>query len=362
METWSLLEARKGSVSPASVGSESLSPARVSHADAAAVSASPGLAWLDPAFGAAAVLEDDGAAPDEANDETVTDPRRDAGSTPPPFLRATLVHAVAARALRRTAEDRFVVCEAVVDDAEAIVELTRHVNMEGATSFVWPLEELRSRIASRRPLVVVAFDSDLLDGEESWMHPQCVGVAGIDIHGMEKPFPVMSIGSRFSQTPAGETFSIPSDFCMCRGLLVDESYQGCGLGSLLHKTRLALLQQIAPATPSVVLSARGSSFAEAKVTLGPALAVQHSLTPEFAKDELFEFTFHTSQGVVHLAHGKEKDGWKFVGVDVSDGGPVWCTTLQMAELTRSYSHLGTTHRLASFVRISQKRSSKLATG
>eukprot|EP00658_Telonema_sp_P-2_P041559 TRINITY_DN29745_c0_g1_i2.p1 TRINITY_DN29745_c0_g1~~TRINITY_DN29745_c0_g1_i2.p1 ORF type:complete len:207 (-),score=37.20 TRINITY_DN29745_c0_g1_i2:20-640(-) len=116
-------------------------------------------------------------------------------------------------------------------------------------------------------------------------------------------------------------------------------HQGKGVGTLLHRGRLQCLHSLAPDTPGVVLSARGSSLEEALSILAPRLNADDDdpsdLTPQFSKTEIFEFTFRTSLGVVHLAHGKDEQGWKFVGVDESDGGPVWCTNDTLANIVKA---------------------------
>jgi hypothetical protein len=59
-------------------------------------------------------------------------------------------------------------------------------------------------------------------------------------------------------------------------------------------------------------------------------------TPQYDKSVIFQFTYPTAKGIVHLAHQRESEGWKFVGVDVADGGPVWITTAPLAELAAEY--------------------------
>jgi hypothetical protein len=220
--------------------------------------------------------------------------------------------------------------EATVEDAEGIIELTSAMDMTNATSYVWPLENLRRRIAERNPLTIIAVS----EGVTSTI----AGCAGIDTAGMTSHLRVLSIGSRVSRCAMNQEYDIPSDYCMCRGLLIHPDHQSAGLGSRLHRYRIECLSRLYPHTPAVVLSARGSTIEEATSTLGPLLQQprDHDTTPEFSKDVLFQFTFHTSQGVVHLAHHREKDGWKFVGVDVADGGPVWCTSLPLDEIVQRY--------------------------
>lgn len=220
--------------------------------------------------------------------------------------------------------------EATAEDAEAIIGMTSEMDMTNATSYVWPLEELRRRIAQRNPLTIIA----LSEGESGAI----AGCAGIDTAGMSSHLRVLSIGSRVSRCAANEEYDIPDDYCMCRGLLIHPDHQSAGLGSRLHRYRIECLSRLYPNTPAVVLSARGSTIEEATSTLGPLLQQPRDTdtTPEFSKDILFQFTFRTSQGVVHLAHHREKDGWKFVGVDVADGGPVWCTSLPLDEIVQRY--------------------------
>ena len=216
--------------------------------------------------------------------------------------------------------------EATAADVPQIVALTASLDMSFATSFVWSPEETRRRILTRSPLAIVAVEGKVV-----------VGVAGIDVAGIEKPFKVYSIGSRVTKTPANEVFTIPEGYCLCRGLLVHPDHQGKGVGTLLHRGRLQCLHSLAPDTPGVVLSARGSSLEEALSILAPRLNHDDpsDLTPQFSKTEIFEFTFRTSLGVVHLAHGKDEQGWKFVGVDESDGGPVWCTNDSLANIVQA---------------------------
>jgi hypothetical protein len=228
-------------------------------------------------------------------------------------------------------DDEYTVREALECDAERIVALVGSMDMTNATSFVWPVDELRERLRTRCPLVVLA---------EHACSGLVVGVAGIDVEGMEKGFEVMSIGSRVTNCPANETFFVPQSCSLCRGLLIHPGHQGAGLGSRLHKARLVLLAKIAPLTPSVVLSARGRTYDEVMMTLGPMLLQPRGAddaTPQYEKSTIFEFTYQTSKGVVHLAHQREADGWKFVGVDVSDGGPVWMTVVPLKELALRYS-------------------------
>lgn len=219
--------------------------------------------------------------------------------------------------------------EATIDDVDGILALTNAIDMTNATSFVWPRDEMMDRIAHRDPLTIIAVHDET---------GVVAGCAGIDTLGMSKPLRVLSIGSRVTGCEANNEFDIPDQWCMCRGLLIHPDHQGAGLGSKLHRQRIETLVNVCPEVPCVVLSARGSSFDEAKVTLGPLL--QHrrdsDVTPQFSKETIFQFTFHTSQGVVHLAHQREKDGWKFVGVDVSDGGPVWCTAMPLRDLVKIY--------------------------
>ena len=59
-------------------------------------------------------------------------------------------------------------------------------------------------------------------------------------------------------------------------------------------------------------------------------------TPQFDRKEVFQFTFPSSLAVVHLAHQRDSEGVKFVGVDVADGGPVWITTAPLVELSEEY--------------------------
>ena len=216
--------------------------------------------------------------------------------------------------------------EAKASDVDQIMDLTAALDMSYATSFVWGAAETRRRILTRSPLTIVALEGDVV-----------VGVAGVDIAGSEKPFHVHSIGSRITETSANQRFTIPNDFCLCRGLLVHPDHQGRGVGTLLHRGRLQCLHALAPDTPGVVLSARGSSLEEALAILTPRLnhADPSDMTPQFSKAEIFEFTFRTSLGVVHLAHGKEEQGWKFVGVDESDGGPVWCTCDTLSNIIKA---------------------------
>ena len=222
--------------------------------------------------------------------------------------------------------------EATVSDVEGLLALTSKLDMTHATSFMWPRDELIDRITRRDPLVVVA----VVDGNEA----EVAGCAGIDTLGMgNKQLTVYAVGSRVAPVKATEHFTFPSSYCNCRGLLIHPNHQGAGLGSRLHRTRLELLAQIAPSTPAVVLSARGTTFEEALAALGPLLQQprdDHDATPQFTKDTVFEFTFQTSKGIVHLAHHRESDGWRFAGVDVADGGPVWVTAVPIVKLVETY--------------------------
>lgn len=223
--------------------------------------------------------------------------------------------------------------EATTADVEGILALTAALDMTHATSFVWPAEELRERISRRDPLVVIA----VAEGSD-----EVAGCAGIDTLGMgNKQLTVYAVGSRVAPVKATELFTFPTSYCNCRGLLIHPNHQGAGLGSRLHRTRLELLAQVAPHTPAVVLSARGTTFEEALAALGPLLQSQTNrcecdVTPQFTKDTVFEFTFQTSKGIVHLAHHRESDGWRFAGVDVSDGGPVWVTAVPIAQLVSTF--------------------------
>ena len=224
----------------------------------------------------------------------------------------------------------YTIREAGEDDAEAIAALVGSMDMTNATSFVWPLMELRERLRTRCPLIVMA---------EHVASGAAVGVAGIDVDGMEKAFEVMSIGSRVTSCPANETFFVPQSSCMCRGLLIHPGHQGAGLGSRLHKARLVQLAILAPHTPSVVLSARGRTYDESMDTLGPILAQprdENDATPQYEKSVIVDFTYPSSKGIVYLAHQRESEGWKFVGVDLADGGPVWITVAPIKELGARY--------------------------
>jgi hypothetical protein len=215
-------------------------------------------------------------------------------------------------------------------DAEGVAALVGAIEMTNATSFVWPLDELRERMRTWQPLTVVAQERST---------GALAGVAGIDSCGMmDKGLAVLSVGSRTTTCPASEVFDVPQAACMCRGLLVHPAHQGGGLGSRLHRARIVALAQIAPAVPCVVLSARGRTFEDAMQTLGPMLQQprEGDATPQHDKSVIFQFTYPSSKGVVHLAHQRESEGWKFVGVDVADGGPVWMTTAPLAELAAEY--------------------------
>lgn len=226
--------------------------------------------------------------------------------------------------------------EATPADAEGIIALRDSLDMTNATSYVWELEDMRERIRNRYPLTLVALSPDPREDSPTKGTEIVVGVTGIDVLGMEKDFPVLSIGSRLLGVPRNEEYIFPYEYCMCRGLLIHPLFQGCGLGSKLHKGRLTLLAAIAPHV-SVILSARGSTIEETLSVIVPYMDARASaVTPEFTKDELFEFTFHTSQGIVHMVHGKDRDGWKFVGVDVADGGPVWLTSKPLSEIVSGY--------------------------
>eukprot|EP00744_Colponema_vietnamica_P002634 GILI01004101.1.p1 GENE.GILI01004101.1~~GILI01004101.1.p1 ORF type:complete len:672 (+),score=129.48 GILI01004101.1:167-2182(+) len=223
--------------------------------------------------------------------------------------------------------------EATPADAEGIIALRASLDMTNATSFVWDLEDMRKRIETRYPLIIIALTPDPSSNGASEV---VVGVAGIDVHGMEKDFPVRSIGSRLLGVPANTDYVFPADYCMCRGLLIHQQYQGFGLGSMLNKGRLRLLASIAP-NAKVILSARGCTIEETLSVVVPCMEAKGtSATPEFTKDELFEFTFSTSVGIVHMVHGKDREGWKFVAVDIADGGPVWLTSKPLAEVVSSY--------------------------
>jgi GNAT superfamily N-acetyltransferase len=226
-------------------------------------------------------------------------------------------------------DSTYLLREAHETDSASITLLVQAIDMTNATSFVWPEAELRDRLQRRQPLTVLA---------QHRSTGAVVGVAGIDVCGMEKDFEVMSIGSRATTCPANETFVVPAAACLCRGLLVHPEHQGSGLGSRLHKSRMVLLAKIAPLTPCVVLSARGRTFEEVMTTLGPMLQQPRDsdATPQYDKSTIFQFTFPTSKGVVHLAHQRESEGLRFVGVDVSDGGPVWMTTAPLPELAEQY--------------------------
>lgn len=219
--------------------------------------------------------------------------------------------------------------EAQGSDTEGITQLVQAIDMTNATSFVWPPKELRQRLEHRRPLTVLA---------QHRATGAVVGVAGIDVDGMEKDFEVLSIGSRVTTCPANETFVVPAAACLCRGLLVHPAHQGAGLGSRLHKARIVMLAKMAPQTLCVVLSARGRTFEDAVATIGPTLQEPRDgrETPRYAKSSVLKFTFPTSAGVVHIAHQREREGLAFVGVDVSDGGPVWITTAPVSELAAQY--------------------------
>eukprot|EP00744_Colponema_vietnamica_P001392 GILI01002304.1.p1 GENE.GILI01002304.1~~GILI01002304.1.p1 ORF type:complete len:708 (-),score=108.10 GILI01002304.1:188-2020(-) len=226
--------------------------------------------------------------------------------------------------------------EARPSDAEGIIALRDSLDMTNATSFVWELEDMRHRISNRSPLVIVATTIDYRDGSETHGLELVIGVAGVDVYGMEKEFPIRSIGSRLLGVPVNAEYTFPSNCCMCRGLLIHQDYQGAGLGSKLHRGRLKLLAGITP-DAKVILSARGSTIEETLAVIVPYLDARESdATPEFTKDELFEFTFHTSKGIVHMVHGKDREGWKFVGVDVADGGPVWLTSRPLVEIVSTY--------------------------
>ena len=290
---------------------------------------------------------------------------------------------------RQSFEDRYVAREAKVADAECIVELTQQLDMTNATSFVWPLQELRRRIEQRNPMIVIAVertntddvdgiekapsgasidarfaaddaavaaaasrDADCPDGaavcaSQDGAHEvnvplavqpvagarrasRVVGVAGIDVCGMEKSFPVWNYRT-------GLTADVPSNCCMCRGLLVHPDHQGYGVGSTLHKARIALLASLYPNTPSVVLSARGNTFEESLSKIGSALP--RPANSPVPKDVVLSFTFRTSYGIVHMAHSKEREGWDFLGLDVADGGAVWLTSKPLAEVASPYMHL-----------------------
>jgi GNAT superfamily N-acetyltransferase len=227
-------------------------------------------------------------------------------------------------------DDDYQVREAQTADAEGILTLVAALDMTNATSFVWPLDELRERLRQRRPLVVLA---------QHRVSGAIAGVAGIDVWGMEKDFMVLSIGSRSTTCPVGEVFTVPANASLCRGLLVHPEHQGAGLGSRLHKARIVLVATVAPHAAYVVLSARGRTLEEAKVALRPVLERDNSEPgePQVDKSTVFQFTYPTSKGVVHLAHQRESEGMQFVGVDVSDGGPVWITTQPLAELAVQYA-------------------------
>ena len=261
-----------------------------------------------------------------------------------------------------TQNDVFKFREATASDVHGIISLREGLDMTNATSFVWGEKEMKERIETRAPLVLVSTTVDAREGSPTFGEEIVVGCSGIDLGGMEKDFPILSIGSRLLRGPANERvapqerYVFPKDYCMCRGLLIHKDFQGAGLGSRLHKGRLKLLAQIAPHTRAVILSARGSTIEETlsaiapHLTAAPARVPDASLgssqqihgpdrslvTPEFSKDMLFEFTFFTSKGIVHMVHGREGNGWRFVGVDEEDGGPVWLTSVSLPCITSTY--------------------------
>ena len=224
--------------------------------------------------------------------------------------------------------------EALEEDAEGIVALRETVDMTGAFALMWPIDDLRRRIRERSPLIVVALASGEADGR-----PRVVGVTGIDIHGMENTETIYSVGSRELGVSPNSLYTFDRRWCECRGLIIHPSFQGAGLGSRMHMARMKLLSILEPNTPGVIMGIRARvPLDEAMAIISPLIeAPRDTVTPVFTKEQLFQVTYHTSQGIVHMLYGREREGWKLGGIHLDDGGQIWFTTMPLPQMVANFA-------------------------